>query len=247
MNRIRSTRWLGPLALLILAACKSGSPSGPEPPPPPPGQPRIVFLVDHPDTPNRSERLIRDRIRTLGVPIALIDDDAFVSSDTVGCRMVLMSKTVEDSLIRDKLKGCPCGILFWEENQQQLGMLATVANDGSDGAFWHSIGDSIWVRPEAPERFRAQLSGSVQFYTERLDISYGRRQDVPASATVVAEFQTADNHKVIYFYERGDQLADGTVAAGKRFFFGLHRDTFQRLTPQGLSLFDAAVAWTLEE
>jgi len=243
-------RFVPIVAAVLLTQCQSPVPSvGPDPPDPPdpPSQERIVFVVDHPGTPNGSERRIRDRIRALGIPIVLVDDDAFVPSDTVRCRMVLMSKTVEDSLMGDKLKGCPCGVLFWEENQQMLRMLATVDNDGSDGAFWHTLGQRIRLSPDAPAALLQGLSGSIPFYTQVGEISYGKRQDVPASATVVAELEAASSHRVIYFYDRGDSLADGTLAAGRRFYFGLHRDTFHLLSPEALQLFDAGVRWTLEE
>lgn len=236
------------IAVLVGAcACQSGIPTVVDPGPDAGATQRIVFLVDHPNTPNPSERMIRDRLSLLGIPLALIDDDAFVPSDTTGCRMVVMSKTVEDSLIANKLKECPCGILFWEENQQMLRMLATMNNDGSDGAFWHKPGQFIWVRPEAPAELRDGLSGTIAFYDRLAEISYGKRLEVPAHATVVAELGVPGDHKVIYFLDRGQTLADGTPAAGKRFYFGLHRDTFMFLTPEALRLFDAAVRWTLQE
>jgi N-acetylglucosaminyldiphosphoundecaprenol N-acetyl-beta-D-mannosaminyltransferase len=244
-----ATVWL---IALLLGACQSAAPGpldpNPGPGPPPGGEPRhIVFLLDHPATPNPSERLIRDRIPVLapGVPLVLVDDDAFVPADTIGCLVIVMSKTVEDSLIRDQLKRCPCGIFFWEENQQMLGMLATVNNDGTDGAFWHEPGQGIWVRPEAPGTFRDGLTGSISFYDREAEMSYGKRQDVPAHATVVAEFAAAGGHKVIYALDRGQPLADGTSSAGRRFFFGLHRDTFVHLTPEALRLFDAGFRWTM--
>lgn len=247
MERGRRILGAGTVAVLsVLGGCQSGAPSGP-PPPEPVG--RIVFVVDHPNTPNPSEQRIRDRVSALapGIPVVLINDEDFVPSDTEGCRMVLMSKTVEDSTMGNKLKGCTCGLFFWEENQQMLSMLATIDNDGSDGGFWHKPGQVIWVRPEAPAVVRDGLSGEITFYNSVQEISYGRREDVPAQATVIAEYEEPGDHKVIYYFERGQTLADGTPAAGKRFYFGIHRDTFIYLTPEALRLFDAGIRWTLAE
>jgi len=36
------------------------------------------------------------------------------------------------------------------------------------------------------------------------------------------------------------------LAPGRRVYFGLFRDAFRRLTPEGLQLWDAAVTWALE-
>ena len=45
-----------------------------------------------------------------------------------------------------------------------LRWMATVANDGSDGAFWHKPGLRVYVRPEAPAALRDGLSGAIEFY-----------------------------------------------------------------------------------
>lgn len=237
-----------------LACAGTPPPSGPidppapapDPPAPAPeATPRIVFLVDHPPTPNRSERTIRDRLREIDPDLVLIDDEDFVPGDTVGVDLFVVSKTVEDTLVRDGLKGCPCGVFFWEENLQMLRDLATVDNDGSDGAFWHKPGSRVYVRPEAPEALRAGLAGTIEFYDREAEISYGKRQDMPPGAVLVADHGAPGGHRAIYAIERGATLADGTPAAGRRLFFGLHRDTYSYLTPEAASLFEAGLAWAL--
>lgn len=45
-------------------------------------------------------------------------------------------------------------------------------------------------------------------------------------------------------YEAGDELADGTTAAGRRTWFGAYDETLYFFTADGWTLFDAAVLWT---
>lgn len=240
-------------ALLAALACGSGNggiPSDPRPGPDPPTA-RVVMLVNHVHGMNDSEKAIRGRVEELsGLPVVPISDEDFVEADTTNCRMILLSKTVDDAIIHDRIKSAPCGIFSWEENAQTLQTLALVRSHGEDRAFWHQEGQQVHVLPEAPEALSAGLKGMVDFYLP-LDsvphISYGKREDmVDTHATLVAEFERPGYHNSIYYFDRGDTLADGTPAAARRLFFGLHRDTYRHLSPEGRSLFDAAIRWTLE-
>lgn len=243
-----------PVLLALVLGCGSnpaGTPVDPDPPDPVPPPARIVFLVNHVHGMNESEEAIRTRVEELSsLPVVPISDEAFQDADTTSCRMILMSKTVDDAIIRDRIKDVACGVFFWEENEQTLQTMATVRSHGEDLAFWHQEGSRIHVRPEASEELRAGLEGAVDFYVP-LDslahVSYGKRDHmIDTRATIVAELERAGGHKAIYYYDRGDTLADGSTAAARRLFFGLHRNTYRHLTPAGRSLFDAAIRWTLE-
>lgn len=249
---LEATRGLGRTVLLVLAVACSGPgspPLAPNPDPQPspdpgPAPARVVYLVSHPDSLNGSEKGIRDLAAALtGLPVVLVDDHAFRVSDLEGCRLVLMSKNVDDNVIGNRLKATPCGILFWEENQQQLRMLATMDNDGSDGGVWHTHGRAVWIPPDAPAELSDGLSGMIDLFDRVDEMAFGRRDQVPESAMVVVEYKEPGNHKVVYAYERGATLADGTPAAGRRIFFGLYRDNFPHLTPEARRLFDAALLW----
>lgn len=240
-------------ALALTAACSGPGPydpgpdPGPGPGPGPGAGDRIVYLVSHPDSLNGSEKAIRARAAELtGLPVVTIDDDVFSVDDLAGCRLVLMSKQVDDNVIANRLKATPCGILFWEENQQQLRMLATIDNDGSDGGVWHTRGQQVWVPAEAPDSLRAGLVGLVDFFDRVDEMAFGRAGQVPQTAIVLAEYSAAGGHRIVYVYERDALLADGTPAAGRRVFFGLYRDNYVHLTPGASAMFDALIRWAAE-
>lgn len=205
-----------------------------------------MYIVPHPDSLNGSEKEIGERAAELsGLPVVRIDEHAFTPSDLDRCALVLISKNVDDNVLGDAAKPARCGIVFWEENQQQLRMLATMDNDGSRGNTWHTRGQRVYVPPDAPEELAAGLSGMIELFDRVDEMSFGRRGEVPESAFVVAEYEEPGNHKVVYAYERGALLADGTTAAGRRVFFGLYRDNYGHLSEDGHRLFDAALRWAL--
>lgn len=209
---------------------------------------RVLFIVNHVDGMNASEEAIESRVETLtGLPVDPVTDEAFVESDTVGCRMILLGKTADDAVIRDRIKGAPCGILSWEENAQTLQDLAMVDSHGEDLAFWHEEGSRVRIRPEAPEPLRAGLEGDVELYVpldSLVHVSYGKAEHVAGTRARIVATLEPDGHAAIYAYATGDTLADGTLAAGRRLFFGLHRDTYVHLSEDGRALFDAAVLWS---
>lgn len=179
-----------------------------------------------------------------GYQVIVVDDDGITRPDEEPCPVMVMSKTVKADKMSDTLKPSRCGIVFWEDDQQQLNMLATIDNDGSRGTTWHTPGDSVFVRPDAPFELTTGLSGKIEFYDRRDEITYGPIEDLPPEAVIVAELVGyRKDHRAIYLYERGSRLADGTAAAGRRVFFGLYTNTFRHLSPSGQRLFDAAVAW----
>ncbi|MFN2382943.1 MAG: hypothetical protein ABR559_01610, partial [Gemmatimonadota bacterium] len=243
------------LALALLVAACGLPPSGPAPDPgdpgpgdpgpidPGPGRPTALFLVDAPGSLNPSEQRVKARLEANGFGVELVDDDGFAASRTAGCRLIVMSKTVTSTNVGNKLKGARCGVIFWEDNQQKLDMLATIANDGSGGTGWHATGNDVHVRAEAPADLRAGLAGRVDFYSRNDEITYAPGDDLAAAGIVIAEFEDPGGPPMLYVFERNATLADGSRAAGRRLYFGLYDDTFQHLTADGLRLFDAAVAW----
>ena len=63
------------------------------------------------------------------------------------------------------------------------------------------------------------------------------------SAIAVASLPGAPEQKAIVDYEKGAAMYGGFIAPGRRELFPLDNEAFDDLTPQGLSLFDAAIRW----
>ena len=230
-------------ALFWVAGCAGASPQGPGQ-----GDPSesVLLLVGDVGTLNASEGLLVQHLAdVLGMAVITLDDDAIDPNSVEVAPLIVVSKTVKSDKVAGRLKGAAGGIVFWEDNQQQLSMLATIDNDGSGGTAWHAANDRIEVLVDAPVDLRAGLDGPVTLYTRPHEISYAPAGDLPPSAIRIARFREGDDRHAIYAYERGQALADGSSAAGRRVYFGLFDDTFRLLTEAGVLLFDAAIAWAI--
>src|SRR5690606_34014401 len=64
-------------------------------------------------------------------------------------------------------------------------------------------------------------------------------------ATIIATTADSPDRAVIYAYDQGAALIDGSPAPEKRVFFMLTDDTFLALNDDGLALFNAAVEWAM--
>lgn len=238
----------------------NGDPPGPSEPPGDPGDPgdpggnddppsqagTIVLLVGDPGDLNESERQLRDYLGGFGREVRIVDDDGFSLDRVDGCDVVVMSKTISSTNVADRLRPTTCGVVFWEDNQQMIHMMATIDNDGSSGTAWHATENDVYIRPDAPGSLRAGLSGEHDIYTSHDEITYAPRNDLVDDAVVIAEFDESGGNPSIYVLERGARLANGSGAAGRRVYFGLYDDTYRLLNDNGRALFDAAFRWAME-
>ena len=203
---------------------------------------RLAFLVIGNSAATSSELRTQTHLEGLGYEVRVLGEAEFSVEAVAGCDVVLIAQTVSNA-IGARPKPLTCGILFWDDNSQRIDFLSTIRNDGSKGTAWHRSDTLMYVIPEAPAELRAGLSGIIKFYTRSDEIAWAPRADLPSNATQIAKSRDAAYNPAIYYYDRGQPLADGTPAAGRRIFFGLSRDSFKVLTPEGLALFDAALEW----
>jgi hypothetical protein len=67
----------------------------------------------------------------------------------------------------------------------------------------------------------------------------------PPSATVIATLPNSTHERAIFGFEKGAAMADEFVAPARRTLFPIDNPAFDDLTPEGHTLFDAAVLWTI--
>lgn len=205
-------------------------------------RPRVALLVGEKGNLTDADRRVRNHLRVRYV-VRVWDDNEPLPATPVDA--VVMSKTVLSTAVGNQLHDFPGGVVFWEDNQQMLSMMATIDNDGSGGTGWHGASATIHVEPGA--LISEGLSGMVALYTQSAQMTWSPAGQLAPGAIRVAEFQwDGDGRHVIYAYETGTTLADGTAAAGRRVYFGLYDATFLILTDDGVSLFDAAVEWAVD-
>jgi hypothetical protein len=195
------------------------------------------------DALNASELALRSRLRAQGFEVAVRSDRDLRAGDGDAFDVVVMSKTVDSVEVGQKLKDTATGVVFWEDNQQQRSMLATIDDDGRSGTAWHSAETQADVAGDAPDGLTGGYRGRVRFYTQADEMTWAPAGSLPDDAIRIARTPGGDR-TVVYAYDRGDRLADGSRAAGRRAFFGLYDDSFRYLTLDAVALFDAVLEWT---
>ena len=115
--------------------------------------------------------------------------------------------------------------------------------------------DTIYIAdPTHP--LAAGFSGPVKVYEEPFSLNYAAVESLGSGAKVVATVDEAGQYATTFVYEAGSELADGSIAAGKRIALFLGQGSslpvppgpllnFDYISDDGLKLIDAAVDYGL--
>lgn len=197
---------------------------------------------------NASEMALRSRLRSRRFDVTATSDVDLREGDGASYDVVVMSKTVDSGDVGAKLKSAATGVVFWEDNQQQLSMMATIDDDGSSGTAWHSTETQVDIAGDAPDVLTGEHRGRLRFYTQPDETCWAPTGSLTADAIPIARTTSfgPGSRAVVYAYDREGRLADGSRAAGRRVFFGLYDDSFRYLTLDAVALFDATLEWAAE-
>ncbi|MBI2948022.1 MAG: DNRLRE domain-containing protein [Verrucomicrobia bacterium] len=189
--------------------------------------------------PNASDTAIVKRLESQGWQVRVVGDAPSTTADAAGKNLIIISSTVGSGSVARKFTAVEVAVINWEEALQDELLLTTdeanVTRSSSGGQDQINI-----VKADHP--LAAGLStGAKAVAAAGQTFSWG----VPApNATIIAAIADDPTHAVIYAYEKGANLIDGsTKAPARRVHFLLTNDTFPTLNADGLKLFDAAVAW----
>ena len=169
-------------------------------------------------------------------------------SSANGYDAVIISSTLASADVRNKYENTTAGVLNWESAlmRQAAGEFnMTVSGRTLDAQTQINI-----VDPSHP--LAAGLSGVVTVTTSPLTMSFGTG-NLGAGVSLVAQGVTDPLDRAITVADVGDALlGDGSaenpaVAPGRRVMFFLQDSNFGDLTPDGVKLFDAAVAYVVPE
>ena len=168
-------------------------------------------------------------------------------SSAAGYDAVIISSTIPSGDCRNKYEDATQGVMNWE---------AGLVHDGDTGNFFMSDGlgsassqTQIQI-VDSLHPLAAGLSGTVTV-TSSAQSFQTAKSTLGGGVDLVASTMGGDH--AILGADVGDALlGDGSpgkpsVAAGRRVFFFLHDGSFANLTPDGLKLFDAAVAYAVPE
>ncbi len=164
-----------------------------------------------------------------------------------GFDLVMISSTLNSGTVRGKYEDTPVSLMNWE--QALFRQAAGEYNMSVGGVTGNDQTEIIITDPTSP--LAAGLSGTVTVFDSPSTTQFGT-ESLGAGVNSVA---TAANGTefAIFSADVGDALlGDGSegnpdVAAGRRVMFFIQDSSFNNLTPEGIQLFDASVAWAVPE
>ena len=184
---------------------------------------------------NTADQQLVTRLQTAGHTVTVVDDNAVSAADATGKSLVLVSSSVGSSAVNTQLTNVSVPIIVWEAFLFH-DMDMTGPSTNIDFGFQTGL-RTINVTGTHP--LTAGLSGSRQVSSVNQWLRWGAPS---AGAVVSATLPGNANRAAIFSYETGS-LMNSISAPARRvgFFFG--DATARFATPDGLALFDAAVAW----
>lgn len=203
------------------------------------GQRIAVFVVDSPLDLNTSDEQVRMLLQSDGFDVTVL-----AASDTGIAQLTphvfVVSKTADAILLEDSLRETTSGIVTWEDRLVISGRLGLATENATS---WHSLTTSVFVEGEG-RPVPNVLSGVEAYYTTETMITWAPCTALIAGARVLARDAQGSDRCTHYVVGPGEQLTDGSALAGRRAFFGLDDDSFQKTTPGARQFFSAVVSWT---
>jgi hypothetical protein len=198
---------------------------------------------------------IRNRLeKVLGHKVILGIDSASLGKLKAAAEsadLVIVSESSTSMLLKDKLKSVKTPLISYEAFIQDEMGLTAIERPGDPGEpenFNYGVREKDTgidiVMPGHP--LAAGLKGYIKIYREPREVTWGK---VGKNAKVIATLAGKKEAAVIYIYNKGAVLFDGTIAAGMRIGFFLEEENVtgssNLMTEEGLRLFDAAVKFAL--
>jgi hypothetical protein len=169
----------------------------------------------------------------------VVQAPASKTTDADGKQLVLISATVSSGDVGTKFRASAVPVLSWEQAVQD-DFLMTGNTDTVDRGTITAQTDINIVNATHPLA-GGLTAGTHTVTSSAMDVGFG----APNSNAVVVATVAGDATKaVIYGYDTGAKLVDGTtLAPARRVMFFPSNDSFAAFTPDALKLFDAAVQW----
>jgi hypothetical protein len=200
-------------------------------------EPLLVMVVGSIDNPSESDAAVRDHLMGLDFDVQLVQASTLSEAAVLEAALVVVPVIRVDA-VAELLRDLPVPILTWD---QDLEPTFGFVEDEVD-VFWGDTPPDLYVYiVNSAHPLAAGFIEDILLVNEYpQEFAWG----VPGpEATIIATRADSTEQAVIYAYDQGAALIDGSEAPEKRVFFMLTDDTFLALNEDGLALFDAAVAW----
>lgn len=173
----------------------------------------------------------------IGQKVDLCSFDAILLSSTVRSNQF----TAESDLV-GRLRRSAVPLLTWENDLLDDLRFTGRLRDQDFGEL--ETGHYAWM-VKAPHPLSGSVPAGLTTWTDaRTPAGWGK----PGLGADIIMTWPGSPEKAMYFaYERGATMDDDFLAPARRVFLGMDNSTFERMTPVGRKLLDAAVAWTVAD
>ncbi len=195
----------------------------------------VVLVVGNPAALSSGDVAVVARFEALGSVVTLVDDNDATAGSATGADVVVVSSTANSNLLKTAFKSV--AIPVWVSKPyllDDMGMTGTSA-----GTDYGTVSASQVTITDPAHPLAAGLSGTVTITPAARLMQFG----VPGGDGVTVA--TVAGTPTTFLYEAGQQLADGTTAAGCRVAFSIFQTAPASFTTDAWALFDAAATYTL--
>jgi hypothetical protein len=183
-----------------------------------------------------SDLFISTHLQELGYSVVVKSAESSVSADANDKSLVVISSTVEPTVVNSKFRDVAAGVVTWDDELfPYLGMTGSVA--GTDFGRAGPQTDAVISATSNP--LSAGLAGTITISNFAAPLGWGQPN---SNAAKIATLPSDTNKVLVFGYEAAASMP-GLSATGRRVGLGLADDTAEVLTTEGWALFDAAVSW----
>lgn len=203
--------------------------------------PRVALITRTVPIPG-ADQAYMDHLTARGWNVTAIDDDRIRDSgQTVirGYDLIVISSTVYPDRIEARLNSAPEPIIVMELDLYPWFRM-TGSNSGNWGYTTSSRKLDI-VNPNSP--LAAGFNGEVFVSSKAKPMNFGK---VGSGAFVIAKAKNSTNQPVIFAYQAGSKLVNGSNASGPRVGFYMSQAHPKFANQDAWALFDAAAAWATQ-
>ena len=195
------------------------------------GPGRVMVITGNAVNLPSGDRAIIDRLEVAGLEVVLVDDDdELTAADLSGSAAVFVTTSVIPSEVAEVIADAVVPVVTWEP---WLYPRLAMATRGGESSVTRRV---TIAEPGHP--LAGGLSGSPVVYTVDRPLSYGIVGD---DATVVAHVPGVPSQAVIFVYDTGDTLIDGTTAPAPRIGLFPSYPGGTRLNSSAIHLIDTAI------
>ncbi len=205
------------------------------------GDPEVLLVVGRADSLMPGDRAIRDRLVQMGYRVTPVKDSSADLSKVEGRSLVVISESTISSEVGGRLAEAKVPILNCEPNLNASLRIATRSAEPNE-VFLRNKQRSIRI-VDATHPLAGGLSGTISIYFGREGfVTWGVPDE--ALARVIARCDTKEAEPALFGYEPGKGARGGDLPARRiSFFVPANTNEADRLTPEGWTLFDAAIRW----